>query len=201
MLRKKVIFPAFFLLFFSFWLVLVLSVVFKLSSTSSISPFEAYFGLLYWIVAVVAATTSFTLGLDKLGILEDLRNKISGKEESYEPEVYVAIPTSQPVSSSAKSVGNEHSLTEQKNLTTVITKVNEPAKQKKYRRKNDKMKAFYLFGETEFKKCQHNFGFLGMGLENKPIPDECFGCPKIIECFKRTKKSKKKRKPELLTTL
>lgn len=192
MIRKRVIFPAFFLLFFSFWLVLVLNVVFKLYSTnqislSSVSPFEAYFGLLYWLVAIVAAATSFTFGLDKLGILADLWNKISSKDKSYEPDVYVAIPNSEPVSSSTKATGKGHSLTEQNNVTALITKVNQPEKQKEDRIKKDKMKAFYLFGETEFKGCQHKFGFLGTALENRPIPDDCFGCPKIIECFKQTK--------------
>jgi len=205
MTKKSIVFHLLFLLFISVWLATILNVILNDYSTSqalsSSSPFAGYFGLFYWLIAGVSAATSFALGLDKLGILEVLRGKIFSKDGGYEPEIYMALPESQPIKSTATSVGKEHLLTEQNNAAAVIAKVNKLIKQEGARRKNDKMKAFYLFGETEFRKCQHKFGFLGMGLGNKPIPDECFGCPKIIECFKKTKKSKKKRKPELSTTL
>jgi len=57
----------------------------------------------------------------------------------------------------------------------------------------DNMKAFFLFGETQFKNCQHKLGFLKKKLKNNPIPDECFGCPNLLDCFKSTKKINKQK--------
>lgn len=190
---KRLIFPAFFLLFFSFWLILVLNVVLRLSTPQvilpSASPFEAFFGLLYWLVAILAAATSFSFGLEKLGILSDLRNRIQGKEKGWEPEVFMGMLDSQPPSSPTKASGEGDLLLEQTNVFKVITKVDEPEKQKEEHIEKDKMKSYYLFGgETEFEGCQHKFGFLAID-ESKPIPDECFGCPKVIDCFNYFKKS------------
>ncbi len=191
---KRFIFPTFFLLFFSFWLALVINVVLRLVSNpqvplSSASPFEAFFGLLYWLVAILAAATSFSFGMEKLGLLSDLRNIIQGKEKEkgFEPEVFMAMLDSQPSSFPTKAAGEGNLLLEQTNITEVITKINEPEKQTEEPIEKDKLKAYYLFGETEFKGCQHKFGFLAID-ENKPIPDECFGCSKVIECFNYFKK-------------
>jgi hypothetical protein len=97
----------------------------------------------------------------------------------------------------------QQSLVKQKiEAAPIKNKKRRTAIQKDHKRTPDHLKAFYLFGETEFKSCQHKFGFLGDKLKNKPIPDECFGCSKLIDCFKPTptKKSKKK-KHELATVL
>lgn len=203
--KKNIIFHSLFLIFISIWLAAIVNAIIStyansLLTSSSFSLFAGYSGLFYWVIVGASAATSFILGLDKLGILEILWNKITVKDEGYEPEIYVAIPKSQPIVSKSKSVGKEQLLTVQNKEEVVITKVNKPAKQKKSIRKKDKMKAFYLFGETEFKSCQHKFGYLGDKLKNKPIPDECFGCPKLLDCFKTTKKSKNK-KHELITVL
>jgi len=40
--------------------------------------------------------------------------------------------------------------------------------------------------------CLHQFGYLRTFPKNAPIPDECFGCPKIVECLINTKDSKKR---------
>ena len=50
-------------------------------------------------------------------------------------------------------------------------------------------KSFFLFGEREFEGCPHKFGYLKSLRKNAPIPDECFGCPQILECL-MTRKSK-----------
>jgi hypothetical protein len=50
-------------------------------------------------------------------------------------------------------------------------------------------KAFFLFGERDFEGCPHKFGYLKSLRKNAPIPDECFGCPQILECL-MTRKSK-----------
>jgi hypothetical protein len=60
-------------------------------------------------------------------------------------------------------------------------------------RKNNKdrelKKSFFLFGERDFEGCPHKFGYLKSLRKNAPIPDECFGCPQILECL-MTRKSK-----------
>jgi hypothetical protein len=60
-------------------------------------------------------------------------------------------------------------------------------------RKNNKdkelKKSFFLFGERDFEGCPHKFGYLKSLRRNAPIPDECFGCPQILECL-MTRKSK-----------
>lgn len=35
--------------------------------------------------------------------------------------------------------------------------------------------------------CLHQFGYLRTLPKNAPIPDECFGCPKIVECLVKAK--------------
>ena len=203
--KKNITFHFLFLLLICLWLVVTLNVILNYQSTnqialSSSSLFAGYFGLFYWFIAGASAVTSFTLGLDKLGILEDLREKIFGGGRGYEPEIYVALPETQPIEYPAKSSCKEELLIEQNNSAVVVAKVNRLIKEEK-RRSRDKMKSFYLFGETDFKRCQHKFGFLGRSHEDKPIPDECFGCPRIIECCKQDTKLRKKGKSELPTTL
>lgn len=34
-----------------------------------------------------------------------------------------------------------------------------------------------------FQKCVHQFGYLKDMPKNTPIPDECFGCPKVLRCM------------------
>lgn len=39
--------------------------------------------------------------------------------------------------------------------------------------------------------CIHQFGYLRTLPKNKPIPQECFGCTKIVECLINTKDTKR----------
>lgn len=48
-------------------------------------------------------------------------------------------------------------------------------------------KSFYLFGEKNFEGCSHKFAYLNGLPKNTPIPDECFGCPQIVECLRNLK--------------
>jgi len=34
-----------------------------------------------------------------------------------------------------------------------------------------------------FQNCEHEFGYLKNLLRNTPVPDECFGCPKVMQCL------------------
>jgi len=40
------------------------------------------------------------------------------------------------------------------------------------------------------KDCAHHFGYLRTFPKNSPIPDECFGCEKIVDCLVNNKKSR-----------
>lgn len=61
------------------------------------------------------------------------------------------------------------------------------------RRKRNKgaelKKSFFLSGERQFEACPHEFGYLKSLRKNAPIPDECFGCPQILECLMTRKSS------------
>ena len=61
--------------------------------------------------------------------------------------------------------------------------------QKKNNKDKELKKSFFLFGEKDFEGCPHKFGYLKSLRKNAPIPDECFGCPQILECL-MTRKSK-----------
>jgi hypothetical protein len=34
-----------------------------------------------------------------------------------------------------------------------------------------------------FRQCVHQFGYLKNMPKNTPVPDECFGCPKVLRCM------------------
>lgn len=36
---------------------------------------------------------------------------------------------------------------------------------------------------TGFQNCVHEFGYLKDLPRNTPIPDECFGCPEVMQCL------------------
>lgn len=36
--------------------------------------------------------------------------------------------------------------------------------------------------ETDI-ECAHHFGYLRSLPPNTPVPDECFGCPKVMQCL------------------
>jgi hypothetical protein len=36
---------------------------------------------------------------------------------------------------------------------------------------------------ADFTECIHSFGYLKHHPKNLPVPDECFGCPKILRCL------------------
>jgi hypothetical protein len=60
---------------------------------------------------------------------------------------------------------------------------------KKINKEEELRKSFFLFGERQFEGCPHKFGYLKSLRKNAPIPDECFGCPQILECL-MTRKNK-----------
>lgn len=67
----------------------------------------------------------------------------------------------------------------------------ETEKNQKKKKGKQAKRSFFLFGETSFEGCPHKFGYLRTLPKNTPIPDECFGCPKILECLGPSEKKKR----------
>jgi hypothetical protein len=64
------------------------------------------------------------------------------------------------------------------------TQKRDKEKTKPHRVNEEAKKAFLLFGmKHKFDGCPYFFGHLHELIEeNSPIPDECYGCPKMMEC-------------------
>lgn len=56
-------------------------------------------------------------------------------------------------------------------------------KKNKKMKKDEERKAFLLFGKRDFEGCAFTFGYLRSLSKGTPIPDECLGCSKLVECF------------------
>ena len=54
-----------------------------------------------------------------------------------------------------------------------------------------------VFGEalnrTAPPECPYYLGYLGSLQKDNSVPDECFSCPKLMECLERYGKAKKKK--------
>ena len=81
------------------------------------------------------------------------------------------------VRKSAKQVAGEN-LQDTRVELEPLALPNEKTQEKK------RKKSFFLFGEQDFKGCHHNLGHLSTVARNVPIPEECFGCPELLECVK-----------------
>ena len=46
-----------------------------------------------------------------------------------------------------------------------------------------KSKSYAAKSQTGLQKCVHSFGYLRSLPKNTSVPDECFGCPKIMQCL------------------
>jgi cytoskeletal protein RodZ len=66
----------------------------------------------------------------------------------------------------------------------------ETEKNQKKKKGKQAKRSFFLFGETDFKGCPHKFGYLRTLPKSTPIPDGCFGCPRILECLGSSKKKR-----------
>src|SRR3990170_2422011 len=180
---------AYFLFFscFTVWLALILSVCFPSGRWITPIIFPNYFILALFIgSSVLSSIPAMFIGLDFLGInfkirkeKQNFRNTLPltkiRKNEPRPKTTYASI-------SVWKSETNEDSpLTEQTDETKNASA--ELAGDGKGNNKSkDSKKAFFLFGETEFNGCAFKRGYLKSLPKNEPIPDECFGCPQILEC-------------------
>ena len=158
--QRKIAYTLFFSCF-ALWLFLILS-DFTGQWTTTIMFANQFMLALFIGTAILTSISSLLLGLNFLGI--SLRPRTP--RQNLAKELFLS--------------------TKQNNKTLKISSVNTPANQNDPKESRDSMKAFYLFGETKFKNCKHEFGHLGNVLKTKPIPDECFGCPKLLECARRS---------------
>jgi hypothetical protein len=79
--------------------------------------------------------------------------------------LYVTRKTGTPKTEPKQQIEMKHKVQENPQTTTKIVKSKTPQLQ------------------AGFQSCVHHFGYL-KGLEkNKAVPDECFGCPKVMQCL------------------
>jgi hypothetical protein len=183
---------------FTLWLALILSACFSSGRWTATIVFANQFMLALFIgSAVLSSIPAMFLGLNYLGISFGVRkarqNPKKGllsitRTHARRKETSPSRKSSEELKGTKrKSTIKEQSSTEQANGTveTASASLNIPKEDDS--KNKDSMKAFYLFGETEFDHCGHKLGYLKGLPKNKPIPDECFGCPKILECIALTK--------------
>jgi hypothetical protein len=164
---------------FAIWLVLIPSISFLSEGETTSAIFPSQFILALFIVsAVLSAIPAMLIGLHFLGI--DVRTrKYKLRPIPTSPEDY--IKEIEEGHLKYESICKDWSLTEQTAVTEHVAVGLEDNLKGKVRSTEEK-KAFFLFGETEFNGCPFKFGYLKSLLKNKPIPEECFGCPQILEC-------------------
>lgn len=185
--------------FFALWLALILAAFFSSGNWTTAIVFNNRFMLtLFGAAAVLSSVSSMLLGLEFLGFNFWLRKPkpekvlVSNGTQAFKRRKGKSVSRrpSEEVEDNVKvmGVGSEQLLIGQNVETAAVTTVNLEANQREDVRSKDRLKAFYLFGETDFDRCSREFGYLGEMGKNKPIPDDCFGCPKIIECMKTSQK-------------
>ncbi len=161
-MQQKIAYSSFFI-FFTLWFFLILSAFSSSGQFTTTIVFPNQFMLaLFAGASILTSISSLLLGLNFLGI--SLRPRIL--RQNLETDLF--------------------SSTELNNQTPEISSVNTDTNQNDTKKSKDSMKAFYLYGETKFDNCAYQFGYLRGALKSKPIPDECFGCPKLIECARVT---------------
>jgi hypothetical protein len=165
---------------FAVWLILIPSISFLSDgdTTSAILPSQFILAL-FIVSAVLSAIPAMLIGLHFLGIDVRIR-KYKLRPIPTSPKDY--IKETEEDHSKYESICKDWSLTEQTAVTEHAAVGLEGNLKGKVRSKEEK-KAFFLFGETEFNGCTFKLGYLKSLPKNKPIPDECFGCPQILECI------------------
>jgi Ca2+/Na+ antiporter len=147
------------------------------------------------LVAIAVILVFYALVLIKLKpsreYVETTENEPIKLEKPENPET----PTETSSNETAENPNQEMAVTvQEKPAEASQPETNMPSGEvEENEKKNDKdkelKKSFFLFGERDFEGCPHKFGYLKSLRKNAPIPDECFGCPQILECL-MTRKSK-----------
>jgi hypothetical protein len=181
---------AYFLFFscFTIWIALILSVGFLSDGETTPIIFSNNFMLTIFLgSAVLSSIPAMFIGLDFLGIDFRLRQ---GKQNFRNTLPLIRIRKNEPrlKTTSAKDSVRKSETSEDSPLTEQTDETKNASAElacnaKGNNKSKDSKKAFFLFGETEFNGCSFKLGHLKSLPKNKPIPDECFGCPQILECI------------------
>jgi len=155
------------------------------------------------MVITIAIILFYVLFISKLKFSETTINESSNEEIPKKNKIKPVLPAEKnlkPLSnypsesgknSAPKTVGQVKSLKEE---TGKVEKKEETSKikenvfsepsvdQKETDQSKDARKSFFLYGKVEFEGCKFKYGYLKTMPKYKPIPDECFGCPHILEC-------------------
>jgi hypothetical protein len=174
--QQKITYSIFFS-FFSVWLFSMLTGFLSAGEGTAITFTSQFMLALFLSAASLAAMSSLMLGLNLLGINLRRRKALFSTEEIKELRKLSPVNGSADQNDSARA-GNSAN----QNLADASA-----LEKWKSEKEKDRLKSLYLFGPngpTEFTNCQHEFGYLAEALKHQPIPDECFGCPRVVECVK-----------------
>jgi len=116
--------------------------------------------------------------------IEDLEKPVTPAAEATniaEEESALPVETQKPVETPRPV---ETKRAPEKPAPSISTRARvEVGENKKAKKEKEAKKSFILFGKRDFEGCPHKFGYLKNLPRNTPIPDECFGCPKVVECL------------------
>jgi len=157
-------------------------------------PFDSPFTIIP-LVVIAAILVFYALVLIKLKpskeYVETTENDSVELEKPEKPTTPTGISANEITGNTSEevieTVQEETAETNQPEVNMPNSDVEET--EKKDDKDKELKKSFFLFGEREFEGCPHKFGYLKSLRKNAPIPDECFGCPQILECL-MTRKSK-----------
>lgn len=137
------------------------------------------------IAAILAIMLFYGIFLIKL---KPSTKVVSESEKSEKPQNHVEDKGNNEKS---ESTGREPKKSEEHIEIGESVVVDAEKSQKKIGEDKDSRKSFFLFGKTDFERCIHEFGYLRSLPKNTPILEECFGCPKILECLMPPQKQAK----------
>ena len=76
----------------------------------------------------------------------------------------------------------------ERDLSTTVEKVETlQENQKTASRTSKSRKNVRAKSQADFRNCVHSFGYLRSLPRNTPIPDECLGCPTVVQCVFQNK--------------
>jgi len=146
------------------------------------------------MVITIAIILFYLLFISKLKLSEKTLNEssnekvpkqnemktVSAAEKKFKPLSYYFGDSGKNLT--VKTAGQTTSLREE-NIEIEENVLLEPSvDQKETGESKDARKSFFLYGKVNFEGCKFKFGYLKTMPKYKPIPDECFGCPHILEC-------------------
>lgn len=151
------------------------------------------------MAAIVIILTSYAIFLIKLKTPIDNKSTTKkhtekkGKKSSQTKRVEKAetpAETKKITNEESTSVVETKKIPEEPTESIQTEAHTETEENQKKKEDKDRKKSFFLFGKKSFEGCPHKFGHLRSLPKNTPIPDECFGCPQILECLMPSKKKK-----------